>query len=278
MRTNSRMKFLLGLLLLISPKGYSQIHTTEFEVPPAEQVIREIQRISVSELPQRFNMLVWNIHKATAGDLWLNDFLALARQNELILLQEGHTVPVVKQAFGMLSTYAWTFYTSFFFKGEATGVVIGGAAQPFRLEFLKTPNNEPVIKTPKVTGIGLYHVAGFSESLLVLNIHGINFVNNMAFENQIVQNLERVKTHTGPVIYAGDFNTWNAARQNFLVTKAKEVGLEASVLSINGVPKPILDHILTRGITVEAGRTREDITSSDHKPLEVTLKINGSER
>lgn len=109
--------------------------------------------------------------------------------------------------------------------------------------------------------------------MLVLNIHGINFVNNLAFENQIVQNLTRVKAHTGPVIYAGDFNTWNSARKDFLITKAREVGLEASVLTVNGLPKPILDHILTRGLTVQSGRTLEEITSSDHKPLEVTLKV-----
>lgn len=273
MKGLSRMKFIFGLLLFVSLKGYAQVDANEFEIPPPDQVIREIRRVSATELPQKFNMLVWNIHKATAGDAWSRDFLALAPQYELILLQEGHTIPVVNRAFDTLVNYSWTFFTSFFFKGEATGVVTGGTVQPFQSEYLRTPNNEPVIKTPKVTGIGVYHVAGISLPLLVLNIHGINFVNNLAFESQILQNLERVKTHTGPVIYAGDFNTWNAARKNFLITKASELGLEASVLAIDGVPKPILDHILTRGITVESGRTLEEITSSDHKPLAVLLKV-----
>ena len=80
----------------------------------------------------------------------------------------------------------------------------------------------------------------------------------------------------GPLVVAGDFNTWNAERVDALEAFARRLGLAEASLSF-GEPARFLgrpvDTLFTRGIDVEDAWI-EDVASSDHKPIVATIRIS----
>ena len=71
-----------------------------------------------------------------------------------------------------------------------------------------------------------YPIDAPSLELLVVNIHGINFnIHLDGFKEQIRYIAEVVMRHDGPVILAGDFNTWREARRDHLSELVKEMEL-----------------------------------------------------
>ena len=53
-----------------------------------------------------------------------------------------------------------------------------------------------------------FPITGTDQQLLVVNVHAINFVMLHTFEAFIKQLISAMKNHHGPILLAGDFNTW----------------------------------------------------------------------
>ena len=119
--------------------------------------------------------------------------------------------------------------------------------------------------------------------LLIVNIHCINFkIDLNEFKEQIRYVAGEVMAHDGPVIMAGDFNTWSKNRLEHLDMIVKELELVKITFSSKsnyvktafGNP---LDHIFISKEKLEVVKGSEDviaaINSSDHKPLFVELRI-----
>ena len=141
------------------------------------------------------------------------------------------------------------------------------AAQP--LTECQLVAHEPWFGTRKATLITEYGLTDSDETLLVVNIHGINFalgVQDLA--NQFAQAKAVIEAHDGPVLFSGDFNTWRGERQRVLEAMLHSLGLDALEYDVDhrkrffGSP---LDHIYVRGLTSEHATTMQS-TSSDHKP------------
>ncbi len=104
----------------------------------------------------------------------------------------------------------------------------------------------------------------------MINVHGINSVRINAFKSQLDDLEKTLQDHTGPMILAGDFNTWKMKRLRLLMTMTGRLGLD----TINFMPdyrKTMfgypLDHIFFKGLRVRKYSVLRNIASSDHKPM-----------
>ena len=91
---------------------------------------------------------------------------------------------------------------------------------------------EPLTRVPKAVVVTRHPFAGLSTSLLVANVHAVNFTLGTS---RLRAQLEAVATilarHDGPVILAGDFNTWSTARRRAVDAIALRLGLQALSLA-----------------------------------------------
>jgi endonuclease/exonuclease/phosphatase (EEP) superfamily protein YafD len=116
------------------------------------------------------------------------------------------------------------------------------------------------------------------ENLLVANIHGINFTLGVAiYQEQLESLFELMKQHTGPIVLAGDFNTWSDERMQIVEDLAQSLMLES--LDYTNHNRTImfgnaLDHVFYRGLEPVEHDTWH-VTSSDHNPTHVSFRVKG---
>jgi endonuclease/exonuclease/phosphatase (EEP) superfamily protein YafD len=229
--------------------------------------------------PQNIKLLVWNIYKGQKKN-WSKDFISLAPKADLLLLQEGYLNPVFQEVLYFLGIYQFEFGISFVYEEEGsvpTGTALGSKVRPFHSGLLRSKDLEPVIDTPKTITYGFYPLKGISEKMLVLNIHALNFTSQESFERQILDACELIKTHKGPVVFAGDFNTRTKNRLKFLRDQLQPLGLKELAfvdddrMTFMGNP---LDHVFVRSFLVRDSRVLKSIESSDHKPLYIELSLD----
>ena len=246
------------------PNFIEELEDHEVLIPyPSDRASKPLRTI--------INLLVWNIYKAKRDQLY-PDLEYLSGGKDLILLQETVNDP---DFFSFTQIINWTYWlTAASFRqssGFETGVTSGFIQNPINSFFLRSPDREPILNTPKMVLGNIFKIDSHTN-LLVLNIHAINFVTNAAHRRQIDQAVEVISQHRGPVIFAGDFNTWNRWRMNYVKSALAEVGLKPAILDgesdISG-----LDHIFTRQIEVLDFQILSHIRSSDHSPLVASVKI-----
>ena len=138
-------------------------------------------------------------------------------------------------------------------------------------------HQEPWLLTPKATGISTYRISDSPETLLVINLHAVNFTfGTSALDQQLSDASSVISQHQGPVIFSGDFNTWSTARLRLLTSLIEQLGLSALDYTddqrklVFGLP---LDHIFVRGLRVVSSGTRP-VTSSDHNPIFATFAVD----
>ena len=107
-------------------------------------------------------------------------------------------------------------------------------------------------------------------------MHAVNFAMGLqGFQQQIHALEELLVEHQGPVIIAGDLNTWSAGRQQLVDTFMQRFALTA----VDFAPDlrttafgRALDHIYIRGMKPHTAEVIP-VSSSDHNPLRVSLQI-----
>ncbi len=231
---------------------------------------------SLVGIPQRFRVLSWNVFKNGRRGL-TEDLTELSQQADLALLQEAvDRGDFVQSTIKGNPSLRWSMAKAFEKNGVATGVAIGSAVRPIRISSYRSLPTEPVLKTPKSMMLSEYPIANSSEKLLVLNVHAINFVGQGRFELHVDQMLELIQRHQGPLLVAGDFNTWSSARLEYLNSRMASIGLERVEMARSS--RLVLDHVFTRGLRVLAADEMPSIRSSDHKPIFVELEFEPSGR
>lgn len=112
--------------------------------------------------------------------------------------------------------------------------------------------------------------------LAVVNVHAVNLTLGVAdFSRQIGKIEAALATHDGPVILAGDFNTWRNRRFEVLQAVTKRLELKELSFDIDKRVAPlgnIIDRIFVRGLNAIEAST-EVVDSSDHNPMFVTLSM-----
>lgn len=250
------------------------------------QIVTEFGAASRAELPSSYiRALIWNIHAGDHID-FNSDYRALTKQSHLALLQE------VDLSFALQSTLEDTelFFThakSYIspFSGNKKGVATASVSKPITTRALRSNVVEFGATTPKAVLVQLFKLSKRKDSLLVVNVHAINFVTNQMFYQHIDQIIKAIKFHQGPALVAGDFNTWNKNRLQYLDEKMKDLKIER--LRFNGGRSAFpsigrwfgveiggeLDQVYTRGIKVRFKEVHAKIGSSDHKPIEIHFSI-----
>lgn len=155
------------------------------------------------------------------------------------------------------------------FRNVETGTATISRHKPLTSSTIQSRNRELGVTTHKsmvITSYSLYD----GEVLHIANIHSLNFVTNGVWKKQIDDCVEHLPTH-GPLIFAGDFNTWNPARFDYLEKKLQEHHLRYANYDHSIIMR--LDHIFTRGI--EVLETSEDINmhTSDHYPVIMRFRV-----
>lgn len=217
------------------------------------------------------NILNWNIKKGKKTR-WREDLVNLADGKDLIIIQEAVLESDLTDAFGELVHFS--FSKGYQTKSRVSGVMTISSREP--LTQYKLTCWEPWLATPKATNITEYSLSGTDETLILVNIHAINFTFGVTqFKRQIDKVRQILVGHKGPVILAGDFNTWRKKRIRILEALAMELDLDALSFQVDHrktVFGYLLDHIYVRALAAESTRTHI-VKSSDHNPISAKLRV-----
>jgi endonuclease/exonuclease/phosphatase (EEP) superfamily protein YafD len=260
------------LLFLLMSLQYTMAYA-EYTLPNSDNVITTIGNVNKTELdPKSIKLLIWNLYKGQR-ESFENNFIELAKAKDILVLQEMYLDQKMTTLFSGLSSFYFVGATSFLDDGIRTGVLTAALGRAKESKYLGSHFTEPIINTPKMSLLNYYAIRGFKSQLLVVNIHAINFVTVSAFEHQINDLYFKVKDYSGPIIFAGDFNTWSLGRMEVLKSyigklKLKEVHFDKDErLKFMGYP---LDHVFySSGMQLLKASVRGEFVGSDHKPLEV---------
>jgi len=221
--------------------------------------------------PARIRMLTWNIHKEDDAG-WEADLARFAEANDIVLLQEVTLIDAMTDILRKAGL-GWVMASSFIYKDTDIGVVT--AARAPTVAHCTQRVTEPVLRLPKSSVVTWLPVRGSNKLLAVANIHSINFTVTLgAYEAQFAGIVEALAQHDGPIILAGDLNTWTDTRVAALQNVAQKLGL-TEIPFESGRSRFLgheLDHILVRGLAVESASAIA-VKSSDHNPVTAVLRI-----
>jgi endonuclease/exonuclease/phosphatase (EEP) superfamily protein YafD len=213
----------------------------------------------------------WNVQRG--GDLrWTTDLAKLEVDSDLVVLQE---VPLKSKPWGVPTADQYhSFSPGYRTRRSLTGVMTVSAAKPLtQCNFVTI---EPWLRSPKATVITEYGLTNTDQTLLVVNIHAVNFTfGTHDYSKQFQQAFSVLNNHAGPILMSGDFNTWHWRRSAVLKEMTNNLGLEMLDYDEDhrkrflGQP---LDHIYVRGLEVLESTTLQ-VDSSDHNPMSVHLRL-----
>ncbi|HFG2914634.1 TPA: endonuclease/exonuclease/phosphatase family protein [Vibrio cholerae] len=220
----------------------------------------------------QLNLLVWNIYKQNRAN-WSTQLTELSRGQQLLLLQEAYMTQAFKEWINQLG-WDGTQARAFEAFGEAAGVINLAKVMPTMA--CAYTQLEPWLRLPKSAIYARYRLSDGQE-LAVVNLHAVNFTyGTQEYQQQLTALLDELRDFTGPVIVAGDFNSWSEARMALLSTQLASVGLQEVRFSpdnrttfINGLP---LDHVFYRGLQLEKAEAPIS-DASDHNPLLVRFRL-----
>ncbi|MGZ3775025.1 MAG: endonuclease/exonuclease/phosphatase family protein [Pseudobdellovibrionaceae bacterium] len=245
-----------------------------FIVPAKDKVLLQIGEAHARPKSfTHFDIFVWNVFKGQKAHIFEKDFKSLGEGKDFIFLQEARvdaSMPKIWQ--NDFPTYEWHVAQSFHYKKDltSTGVAIGSKLKPHSLDFIRAKTRELFWLTPKLSLFSEYDFNG--KKVLFVCTHVLNFVTTNAFTDSLYEIAEKMAAFNGPIVLAGDFNTWNFKRYMIMKSIFRDLNLEHLDLDDDGRLLK-LDHVFVRGFEVVRARVHHTILSSDHFPLEIRLKI-----
>jgi len=221
--------------------------------------------------PTHIGLFVWNIHKGS-NPRSLNDLARMAGEKDLILIQEARLEQRPVEALDRARF--WSFAPGYRTAWASTGVMTLSNAAPLSHCYLT--DREPWLRSPKAISITRFNLESTDETLAVVNVHAVNFTIGVAdFQKQIAKIGAALDAHRGPVILAGDFNTWRNGRLTVLRELAERLRLHELSFDIDNRVAPfgsIVDRIFVRDLYAIDAST-EMVKTSDHNPMSVTLSM-----
>jgi len=228
-------------------------------------------------------ILNWNIHKEVDNALWVTDFQSIlgTYSPDIITLQEARSTASFKNALGEDRGYIFAPNIRDG-NGNSSGVLTASQAEPSNFLYKLSENYEPILNTPKIILTTTYELRPSMKELQVINVHGINFVSLEKFNDQMIQIEESIKSHIGPQLIIGDFNTWKETRMSILFSIAERHSLSQVAFSstdsseVKHFMNSPLDHIFYSNdlrLHTNSSNVLEEILSSDHKPLVATFSL-----
>jgi endonuclease/exonuclease/phosphatase (EEP) superfamily protein YafD len=219
-----------------------------------------------------FRVVIWNIHKQ--GDPgWREDMTAFAAENDVMLLQEAVLEPALRDIVDSVGL-RWVMASSFLYDGSDIGVLTVTRVPPIATCTQRVL--EPYLRIPKSAVISWLRIAGTRQTLAVVNVHAINFDPFIdEYRAQLGALVDTLAAHQGPIVFAGDFNTWSEARDHALGDAVARLGMTELELGVDRRATFLgrhVDHMFVRGVEI-VDAIAIPVTSSDHNPVQATLRI-----
>ncbi|MBE2894006.1 endonuclease/exonuclease/phosphatase family protein [Pasteurellaceae bacterium NCTC 11878] len=258
-----------------------EIDTINLPAPThSEQLAQRTHNLRCFEHPQtqpitdkiRFRLVNWNIHKGEDAG-WQETLQHYATQADFLLLQEAtqhnqiaDILPHTKPWYGI---HAGTFS----YHNDMSGVMLLANYRPHR--YCIASEQEPWIRIPKIAQAAHFTLPDH-RTLLLINVHLVNFEwNPKNYEQQLKAMFELISHHQGPIILAGDFNSWRARRMRLLMRLVEQYGMRAVKFNPDFRKHFMhnrLDHIFVRDLKIVNAWT-EKTTASDHNPLIMDFQL-----
>lgn len=226
------------------------------------------------QFDERLVVASWNTKKSS-GETWKSDLQQLTEVADILLLQEAVMVAKVAE---VLPYPFVALAEGFRSPAGPSGLISASHVGP--RSSCRFVHKEPLFGTRKASNLIYYPLSSRRETLLVANIHAINFSIGLgAFEEQLTDLATLLHRHDGPIIFAGDFNVWNKRRAELVGRMIENLGM--AELAFNPDSRKaafghILDRIYSRGLPlIEASTIR--LESSDHNALIAVWDISNEE-
>jgi endonuclease/exonuclease/phosphatase (EEP) superfamily protein YafD len=217
--------------------------------------------------------------KGLGGEHFYNDLRLLSFQSDFLLLQEAllsRRSLAELAPHGFLGVHGASYERADRLRdGVMTLARVGNDHAPQRI-LCKYP--EPLLRTPKAALVTIYPLEGQTERLMIVNIHATLIRTIRRAVEELDHVLAQLPFHSGPIIFAGDFNTFTPQYFKAVVQKLAEFGLQ--YVTIPGDPRRGLDHLdqlFVRGLLVKEVWVDTKIRSSDHFPIRAVLELIGND-
>ncbi len=238
------------------------------ELAFADEKVRDYRTLAADN----FSILSWNIHKG-AKAAFRRDLIDYSRDIDILLLQEAALSEDLRT---WLESYFNKWLLAVAYEKQGTKVGIMAASKMSSLSHCAFQEPEPLIVIPKMMLVTTYPLSGSDQKLLLVNVHMVNFtVTTDAVRRQLAEVSGIIAKHDGPVVVAGDFNTWNRERESLVNTTMEDLRLKPVTFSPDNRSmffNRTVDQIFYRGLEVN-GSYSHKVKSSDHNPLEVHFKV-----
>jgi endonuclease/exonuclease/phosphatase (EEP) superfamily protein YafD len=242
-------------------------------------------------LPPRITIVSWNVHKQRDMRLQADLHALLRRQRPTLVFLQEATAELLDSPL-MTGHFApsWQYPLR---DGSATGVLTFSQVAPTRSEVIPTRWREFFLATPKVA-LATEYLLPDGARLLAVNVHCLNFERwgTWKLRSQLTVLKALMAKHTGPILLAGDFNTWNQRRLRLVTALARDLQLtevgavvgdlktgdrQSAVLNwLLGIDRTLaLDRVYYRGLSPLTA-TVLPFTSSDHRALQVTFAVEST--
>ncbi|MGF1754472.1 endonuclease/exonuclease/phosphatase family protein [Vibrio makurazakiensis] len=218
------------------------------------------------------SVLTWNIYKQNKTT-WSAELTELSDETQLVLLQEASMTDELKK---WISSNGWGSNQVNAFEAFNTSAGVLSLARELPVQACGFTYTEPWLQLPKSALWTLYDLDN-GQQLAVVNIHAVNFTfGTEDYQQQLLVLTQKLAQHHGPMIFAGDFNSWSEARMNTLKVELQKVGLSEVMFMpdnrtqfISGL---VLDHVFYRGLKLEEAEA--PVTdASDHNPMKVRFSV-----
>lgn len=217
-----------------------------------------------------FGMLCWNVYKNNLKHPAFLPFmqkLTEKKQIDFLLFQEANFRNNLECG---LSDFAFEAAANLEYKGEFYGVLTASRVEAQKTKAYLSEGKESLFGPHKSLLLN-YYPFGDGSQLLILNIHAINFRENQSYTKELKRFIDLIENHKGPMIIAGDFNSWNIKRTQRLHDMRKALSLSTVPFLQAGKVKSFmgnhLDFIFYRGLKLLDSTVLDDHRLSDHNPL-----------
>ncbi len=221
-------------------------------------------------IPDTFGVLCWNVYKKNSRHVGFKPYLQKLTEEkkiDFLLLQEAHFRDDRQFT---LPDFTFDAAANLEFRGEFYGVLSASRVESKSAQAFLSEGRESLIGPHKSLLLSAYPFED-GNTLLILNVHAINFRENQGYHKELERFLELMKNHKGAMIIAGDFNSWNKKRIEKLQEVREKLGLLAVPFKQTDKIKSFmgnhLDFIFYRGVELLEQSVIDEPVLSDHNSL-----------
>lgn len=273
-----RIKLLIFTLLCLTSlrPALAANETRAFrEATKKEQMIL-YGKASKKALPKKISVLSWNMLTGLKPQ-WQEQFGKLIEGRDLVFLQETYFDQTKKDIFNS-NQFLWVTATAHVHLKTLipSGTAVGTHVEAVNKEVLFSKYYEPIMNVKQSAVVATYPIEGKKEKLLVINVHGINFVDDLKYFEQFLGIEKKIRNHKGPIIFGGDLNTSGYTKQKFINLIVQKHSLKEVEFNPDSRRKFMsypLDHLYVRGMKIVSSKVIETPTASDHNALSAEMEI-----